>query len=163
MKIITTTLACFLFGLFSSIPIEVDKATSQTIIGGVAGSGKTTEYRVNITIKKKPEKISLEGIIIDGHFFDEFKIIPSENKMNHFPREEQRSFFKQAEKNAKFTLSFAKRWKSDQSGNLIPPPKKNFDIPDDLKGKNIVICQWKEKRKFVEIPKVEKKATQHMP
>ncbi|MFW6018966.1 MAG: hypothetical protein ACOCPM_00140 [Bacteroidales bacterium] len=163
MNIISTTIACFLFGLFSSVPIEVDKATSQTVIGGVAGSGKTTEYRVEIRIKKNPEKIRIEGIIIDGHFFDEFKIIPSQNSMNHFSKKEQESFFKQIEKKTKFILSFAKRWKSDQAGNLIPPPKKDYDIPDDLKEKNIVICQWKEKRKFVEIPQVETKATQQMP
>ncbi|MGM0611899.1 MAG: hypothetical protein ACQESM_00160 [Bacteroidota bacterium] len=163
MKIISTTVACFLFGLFSSMPIEVDKATSQEVIGGVAGSGKVNEYRVEITIKKNPEKISLEGIIIDGHFFDDFKIIPSENNLKHFSKEEQKSFFKQSEKGTKFTLSFAKRWKSEKSGNLIPPPKRNYEIPDDLKGKDMVICRWKQKKKFVEIPEVNKKETKHMP
>ena len=163
MNIISTIITCFLLGLFSSTPVEIEKATSQEVIGGYAGSGKAIEYRVEITIKKDPQNMSLEGIIIDGHFFDDFKIIPSEKKMEHFRKEEQKSYFEQAKKGEKFTLSFAKRWKSDKAGNLIPPSSKSYEVPDNMKGKNLVICRWKEKEKFAEIPGIEQKETKHMP
>lgn len=164
MKLISTTLACFLFGLFSSVPLQVDKASSQKVYGGVAGSGKATEFRVEITLKKNPEKMNIEGIVIDDYYYDEFKLIPEKTPQKHYRQSEQKDYLQKADKGDQVLISFAKRWKADQAGNLIPPPpSKVIDVPEKYTGKDLIVCTWKGKKKYIVIPEVTQKETQHMP
>ncbi|MCF8332130.1 MAG: hypothetical protein K9H84_06735 [Bacteroidales bacterium] len=163
MKFTVLILSYFLFGLCNSDPIEINKATSQEIIGGVQGSGKTIEYRVEIELLKNPEKLNITGMIINGKYFDAFKLIPEDNSLIHYKKREQKKYLSSAGKKDRVTISFADHQKMDNNENMIPAPTRDFDVPDDLKGKNMIIYQWKGKEKYTRIPALTKKEPQYMP
>lgn len=156
-------ISCFIFGLFQTNPVEINQASVQKVYGGVQGSGITSEYRLALTIKKKPKKLRIYGVIMNGHFFENIKIIPKNQPQTHFNIDNQDTFFSEAEKNDQVTLSFAHRQSTGPQSNMIPPPKHDFEIPDSLKGKNLLVINWRNKNKFIEIVKIEHKNPIYMP
>lgn len=163
MKFTVLMLSCFLFGLFSSNPIIIKEATYQEVYGGVQGSGKTVEYRIKLEFSKKPDNLSITGFIINGKYFDDFKLIPDKDSMIHYKKRDQKKYLNTAAKNERVTISFADHQKPGSNENMIPAPTRDFDIPDNLKGKNLIIYQWKEKEKYTGIPTLNKKKPIYMP
>lgn len=156
-------ISCFLWSLFKTSPVEINQASVQKVYGGVQGSGIASEYRLNVSIKKKPQKLSFSGVIINGKFIENIKIIPQNHPQTHFNIDNQHNYLTKAEKNDTVTLSFAIHQNKGNQGNMIPPPKNDFNIPNSLKGKDLLIVQWRNKNKFIEIRNIASKEPIYMP
>ncbi len=164
MKYLSIMLACIFFGVFGKQALQVNEATTEMVYGGVAGSGKTQEFRVTMTLKRKPEKVFIEGFLIDNYYYQDFTIIPLDNKQEHFPKAIQEEYLNEADKKDSILVSFAKRWKGDQAGNLTPPPPSaEIEIPADYQGENLVVYRWKDVRKYLIIAKMDTLEKKYMP
>ncbi len=164
MKYLSITLACIFFGVFGKHALKVDEATTEMIYGGVAGSGKTQEFRVNMTLKRKPEKVFIEGFLIDNYYYQEFTVIPVNDKHKHYPKAKQEDYLDHADRKDSILVSFSKRWRADQAGNLIPPPdSEEIEIPAEYQGENLVIYRWKDVRKYLIITELDTLDEKRMP
>lgn len=156
MKYLGIAFICIFFGLFSKEPFEVMNLTSQKWYGGVAGSGKGIKYSAELMIKKKPEKIRIEGIILDDYYYQEFKLTHKLNPLEHFKPGQQEELFDNLNKKDTLQLRFEKKWKADQAGNLIPPPPSEKEVPEKYEGKNLLIYRFKGEKGYMEIPEPQK-------
>lgn len=70
MKHLIIILFCIFFGLFAKDPFDVNGFTARKWYGGIAGSGKGINFTTHLIIKKNPEKVHIEGILVDDRFYE---------------------------------------------------------------------------------------------
>jgi hypothetical protein len=161
MKFISIAFICIFFGLFGREPFEINEFTSQQWYGGVAGAGKGINYSAELVIRKNPGKIKIEGVIVDDYYFPDFKLTGKRNPLKHFAPGVQQKLFKNLNKKDTLLLRFEKKWKADRTGNLIPPPPSEKQIPEKYRGKNVLIYRFKGKMGYQLLGKPHKQDTKN--